>query len=501
MTATFEKTNKINLIPLSWENGRLVGTVTNELREETVSEITILHTNDFHSSNDGRSGNDSHGAAGSVSGGIARLAATIKQAKAAGPTLALDAGDSVYGLGTWWDAKGSTTTAILRGAAGYDLAAIGNHDLEHGLAGLKELFQGDYPFVAANLIFDQPDISERVRPAYLAQIGGWRVGITGVTTPDTLHLVPSQMLEGMTLTNPLEALTTVIDALEPVVDTIIIISHLGFQGYGLGDRELAAKLAGTKVSVILGAHTHEALDPAPVISGIVVCNAGAYGANINEVKLTRGPSGAIEIRTRLLPQNENIAPDPEVEVVRQRLAESFASYQSTAFPLPELHKLEGASPIKFGEYDFSKDREWVLLARALREAGNIESESVLMVSVLYVLGHLSTEQNTITLAELVTAFPNIERLVEVEISGADLKEIILLQPSLIAYQQAQPVLLSDESLVLSETLQDEATYKLIVTELLVEGGLGWKPFPAMVKSSKRLEYSCLEVIKKYLETL
>ncbi len=501
MTATVERTNKINLIPLSWENDKLVGSVTDEAREELVSEITILHTNDFHSSNDGRVGNGRPGGEGSVSGGIARLAATIKRAKAAGPTLALDAGDSVYGFGTWWDAKGSTTTAILRGAAGYDLAAIGNHDLEHGLTGLKELFEGDYPFVAANLTFDQPEFSERVRPAYLAQIGGWRVGITGVTTPDTLHLVPSQMLVGMTLTDPLEALTTTIAALEPMVDTIIIISHLGFQGHGMGDRELAAKVAGTKVSVILGGHTHDALDPAPVIAGIVVCNAGAYGANINEVKLTRGPSGALEIRARLLPQNENIAADPEVEVVRQVLAESFASYQNTVFPLPELHKLEGAPRIKFGDYDFSKDREWILLARALREAGNIEPEAVLMVSILYVLGQLSTANNTITLAELVTAYPNIERLVEVEISGADLKEIILFQPSLVFYQQAQPILLSNESLVLPEALEDEATYKLIVTELLAEGGLGWKPFPAMVKSSKRLEYSCLEVIKKYLETL
>lgn len=501
MTATVERTNKINLIPLSWENGRLVGTITDEIKETPVSEITILHTNDFHSSNDGRVGNGRPGGEGAISGGISRLAATIKRAKAAGPTLALDAGDSVYGYGTWWDAKGSTTTAILRGAAGYDLAAIGNHDLEHGLMGLKELFEGDYPFVAANITFDDPDFSERVRPAYLAQIGGWRVGITGVTTPDTLHLVPSQMLVGMSLTDPLEALTTTIAALEPMVDTIIIISHLGFQGHGLGDRVLAPKLAGTKVSLILGGHTHDALDPAPVISGIVVCNAGAYGANINEVKLTRGPGGALEIRTRLLPQDENIAPDPEVEVVRQELAESFASYQNTLFPIPELPELEGASPIKFGNYNFSKDREWALLARALRKAGNLEPKAVMMVSILYVLGHLSTEETTISLAELVTVYPNIERLVEVEISGADLKEIIQLQPSLVFYQQAQPILLSDESLVRPETLQNEATYKLIVTELLAEGGLGWKTFPAMVKAARRLEYSCLEVIKKYLETL
>jgi 5'-nucleotidase len=501
MTATVEKTSKVNLLPLYWQNGKLVGMGAFEETNEVFPEVTILHTNDFHSSNDGRTGNGRPGGEGVISGGISRIATTIKRAKAAGPTLALDAGDSVYGFGTWWDAKGSATTAKLRGAAGYDLAAIGNHDMEHGLAGLKELFEGNYPFVAANLTFTHDDISERVRPAYIAQVGGWRIGITGVTTPDTLHLIPSRMLDGMTLTDPLEALTHTIAVLEPMVDTIIIVSHLGFQGHGMGDRELAPKLAGTKVSVILGGHTHEALDPAPIISGILVCNAGAYGANINEVKLFRGQSGAIEIRARLLPQDETIAADPVVEEVRLELAEAFTAYQNTIFTIPELPELEGAVKIKYGEHDFSKDREWVLLARALREAGNIEPDAILMVAILYVLGQLPTDKEKISLAELVTVYPNIERLVEVEISGADLKELILFQPSLVFYQQAQPVLLSEESLVKPEQLEDETTYKLIVTELLAEGGLGWKPFPAVAKSTRVLEYTCLEVITDYLKSL
>src|SRR5215472_14436474 len=72
-------------------------------------------------------------------GGLARIATTIRRARAAGPTLICDVGDAVFGAGTWWDLLGAGAMARLRGVAGYDLATVGNHDLEHGVTGLQEL--------------------------------------------------------------------------------------------------------------------------------------------------------------------------------------------------------------------------------------------------------------------------------------------------------------------------------------------------------------------------
>lgn len=63
-------------------------------------------------------------------------------------------------FGFWfWHALGcqrGSYNGPVTGAAGYELAAIGNHDLEHGLEELTELSEGNYLFVAANLIFDEP---------------------------------------------------------------------------------------------------------------------------------------------------------------------------------------------------------------------------------------------------------------------------------------------------------------------------------------------------------
>lgn len=501
MTTQLEKpvSTYARLVPLAWENDQLVPTeeLTPLVEGAAKPEITILHTNDFHSSVEGRPDHS-----GKIMGGITRIATTIKNKQAAGPTLALDAGDSVFGSGTWWDARGASTTARLRGAAGYDLAAIGNHDMEHGLDGLAELFEGGYPFVAANLLFDKPRFQERVRPAYIAELAGWRIGLTGVTTPSTLDLVPSRMLAGMTLTDPLESLNGVIKALEPLVDTIIIISHLGFHGHSEGDLEIAPQLAGSKVSVILGGHTHDALVPSPVVSGIVVCNAGAYGENLGEVKISQAGPNGIAVRAGLIPQDESVAEEPVVLELRESLAEAFQPLKNVRLSLPALPDLgEDGLKVGYGDWFFSRDRESVLLAQALGQNPAIDPASLIIVPILYVLGSLPKTGNELNLAELAEAYPNIERLVELEISGADLKGLLEFQSSLLFYAQGLPLWVADQSRVKPAQLEDAKLYKVVTSELVAEGGLGWKPLPGVIQASRMLPFSCNEAIRQYLETL
>lgn len=502
---SLSQANKPRLVPLAWQDGKLVPTIelglgageqTGQL--EVRPEVTVLHTNDFHSSINGRP----DPVTSKLLGGIARIATTVRQAQEAGPTLVLDAGDSVFGSGTWWDAHGATTTGQLRGAAGYDLAAIGNHDLEHGLAGLAELLEGGYSLVGSNLVFEEARFQEKVRPAYLVELAGWRIGIMGVTTPDTLHLVPSRMLKGMALTDPAQAINDILPALEPLVDTIILISHLGFEGHGMGDRDLAPRLVGSKVSVILGGHTHEAQDPAPTIGGIVVCNAGAYGANVNQIRLKQVAPDMVEVRTRLLAQDEAVAEEPGVAALRDRLAQAFQPLFETRFSLPSLPGLgEDGLQVSFKKFSFNRDNEFILLARALREIGPVDPSGLSLIPFLYVLGQLPKPGNGVTLAELRVGYPNIEQLVELELQGHALKELLNLQSSLMFYQQALPLWLASESRVKPAQLDDNAVYRAVTTELVAEGGLGWQPLPGYIKSVRPLELTCAEVVQLYLQTI
>ena len=492
-------------IPLFWEHNQLLPEQPPTVSPTQAAEITILHTNDLHSSVDGRQ--DSNG---KMRGGLARIATTIRRARAAGPTLVFDAGDFVYGGGTWWDIQGAGAIAQLRGRSGCDLATIGNHDLEHGIAGLRELLTGGYPFVSANLQVEDHQVQQHFRTAYIIEIAGWRIGVTGLTTLSTFDLIPARILQGITLTEPEPALVRIVTALEPLVDTIIVLSHLGFYESGTGDPGLARLVAGSKVSVILGAHTHDALDPARIVAGITICNAGAYGANVGEVKLRRGSRDTVEAQTRLIPQDETIPDDPLWLDARTEVARAFQALHETIIPLPVLPQSTGSV--------LSRDREWTLLARALRSwygrgdpggrpAANGSGKGnpcdrpglsvLLMVPFFYVLGTLPPGERA-TLAEIMTVYPNIEYLVAAEINGKVLKELITLQSSLLYYQEARPLRLDDETEMHLEQVDESSIYSIITSELICEGGLGWRLTPTDIISSHSLNVTCLQVVREYL---
>lgn len=476
-----------HFIPLSWVNEQLLPDhpLDGSLSDATDSaEITILHTNDLHSFVDGR-----QDSAGEMRGGLARIATTIRRARAQGPALVFDIGDLVFGPSTQWDILGAAPVARLRAQAGCDLATIGNHDLEHGLSGLRELVQGGYPFVSANLHVADPGIQPHIRPAYLVHLAGWRIGVVGLTTLSTFDLVPSRIVQGITLTEPRAELMKVVAALEPMADTIVVLSHLGFYESGVGDPDLALHVANSKVSLILGGHTHAALEPARVIAGVTICSAGAHGANVGEVKLHRNNDGSIGVQTQLIPQIATIPPDPLWLEARAQAARIFEPLSATVFSLPPLPE-----PVAI---EWNRDREWILLARALHTLGILPSATLLMLPKLYVVGQLPTGKQA-TLAEIMSAYPNVEQLMVAEISGKILKELIALQPGLLYYQQAWPLRLGDETEVRLEQVEEQGIYSIVTSELVCEGGLGWDLTRDKLMSTRSLHRTCLQIIQDYL---
>ena len=100
-----------------------------------VQETTVLFTHDLHShflpQRDGE---------GRESGGYARLMTVLKQERQAHPdALTLDGGD--FSIGSLIQTLYTTRAAELRtmGAMGYDAAAVGNHEFDHGGVGFAQM--------------------------------------------------------------------------------------------------------------------------------------------------------------------------------------------------------------------------------------------------------------------------------------------------------------------------------------------------------------------------
>jgi 5'-nucleotidase len=462
------------LTPLFWHGDSLAPREPlAALDPHATATLTILHTNDLHASVDART----------EVGGLARIASTIEAARAAGPTLVVDAGDSVYGGGTWWCAVDGGATSRLLTLAGYDLAAIGNHDLERGPRSLRELLAGGRRLVATNLMFDDEDLQRAIAPAYVVALdGGLRIGVLGLTTTMTLRLVPRSMLRGVHFVDAREATLRAVAALDSLVHTIVILSHLGFETEDFSDVHLIPALRGTGVAAILGGHTHEALDPAPVIDGICVCNAGAHGINVNQVTLGRTANGSIQVQSRLLAQNQTVPDSEPLLAARAAEVDRLRPLQDERVRLPAL---DGGQ------------RELALLVAALRHSGRTAPEAVALVANLYMLNPLPASE-TVSHLDVLTAYPNAEQLVELELDGAQLKELIAFQAGVRFALRAEAVWLANGGPVSLSELDDATVYTLVLSELSAEGGLGWTVLQNRPADVHPLRTSCAELVWTYL---
>ena len=137
---------------------------------------------------------------------------------------------------------------------GLDAMALGNHEFDRGpetLAGFAA--QADFAILSANIDASrEPLLRDRIKPSIIKDIAGHKVGIIGLTTPDTQEL--SHPGATITFRDPEQSARSAIDSLVAQgVHIIIIVSHLGYKN----DIGLASRLP--EIDMIAGGHTHTLL--------------------------------------------------------------------------------------------------------------------------------------------------------------------------------------------------------------------------------------------------
>jgi 2',3'-cyclic-nucleotide 2'-phosphodiesterase (5'-nucleotidase family) len=186
----------------------------------------------------------------------------------------------------------------LYSAAGLDAAVLGNHDLDMGTALLGHALHRDarFPVLSANLT-GCPELTGAIFPAVLLVVKGIRIGIVGLTTRGEIKHGNSA---GLCIADPLEVAGNLLPAVRPLCDVLIVLSHLGHSlaastatVLDVGDADLAASLPYGIVDLIVGAHTHQAMNEgglsiSNVVNGIPIVQAGALGRFLGEVHMSLG---------------------------------------------------------------------------------------------------------------------------------------------------------------------------------------------------------------------
>jgi 5'-nucleotidase/UDP-sugar diphosphatase len=230
--------------------------------------------------------------------------------------LALSSGDdavgSVFDALLGHDEASYRTHAAYRlySAAGIDACAMGNHDLDLGVRRLAQSLLRDarFPLLTANLA-GCSWLSGLYFPAAIFVVKGVRVAVIGLTTPAQIAPQPDSTLH---FVHPVAVMENLLPAVKSVSDVVIVLSHLGYSLAATsasvlvaGDRELAAALPTGAVQVIIGGHTHHALNeqglsPHNIVNGIPIVQAGKAGEFLGEVDITVGRRWAAVTNVQLL---------------------------------------------------------------------------------------------------------------------------------------------------------------------------------------------------------
>src|SRR5919197_6060005 len=189
-------------------------------------------------------------------------------------------------------------TVRIMNTLGFDAVALGNHDLNDGVAALCAQVQHlQAAILCANVSGAPPGC---VRPYCWLRRRGLRVAVIGITLPDLPLYQAARLTAGLTFHPAAEVLRGLVPRLRPHAAAVVVLSHCG---YG-ADVELAGHVPG--IDLIVGGHNHQ-LVPAPVAVGRTwVVQVGAEGAYVGWLSVHH--DGRLEVSGGLLP-TADLAPD------------------------------------------------------------------------------------------------------------------------------------------------------------------------------------------------
>jgi 5'-nucleotidase len=264
-------------------------------------------------------------------GGLPILAGYLDALRAANPgrVVVVDSGDLFQGT---LESNLFEGEPMVKGynALGYAAAAVGNHEFDYGPVGpdsvprkpgddplgalKRNAANATFPFLSANL----KEKATGQTPAWahgstLLDAGGVKLGIIGLSTPDTPNVTMGLNVVGLDFTEPVEAtLRAAADLRAHGADAVIVIAHMGGRCTDVHDPHdthscevqqeswsfLQTLPAGT-IDAYFGGHTHAQVRQ--YINGVPAAQALAYSRELSAIDLWVDPRGHHVTRTDIRP--------------------------------------------------------------------------------------------------------------------------------------------------------------------------------------------------------
>ncbi|TVQ39227.1 MAG: bifunctional metallophosphatase/5'-nucleotidase [Spirochaetaceae bacterium] len=262
-------------------------------------DLVILHTNDMHGRIE----------TGDGILGMPLISALIREHRAEHEhVLVLDAGDTIHGRPITNQLEGASTVAVMN-AAGYDVMVPGNHDFNFGYPRLLELEQEmEFQLISANVYKDGELL---FTPYVIKEVGDYRVGIFGLSTPDTYQTTHPRNIEGLEFGSMVDAAQTYVDLLQDEgVDLIVALGHVGF-GRNYPSTDVVDAVDG--IHLFVDGHSHDLLPRGTYHNKTLFVQANEYSKYLGRVEVfLSGPEP--QLRASVIPAAEaaNLEADAEI---------------------------------------------------------------------------------------------------------------------------------------------------------------------------------------------
>lgn len=471
--------------------------------------ITILHTNDIHGHLEAWPGWDGE-LAGRTVGGLARLAARIREARAsAAPdsVLLLDAGDTIGDTMIAVETEGRSVIETMN-AIGYDAMVVGNHEPDFTAEKLRaRIAEARFPVLAAN-IRERTNGKLFTKPYLLRDLNGVRVGILGLAYPNTPLTSARKNVDNLRFDEAVETAREYVPRLRREgAQLVIALTHLGLSA----DKELAEKVDG--IDVIVGGHSHNRMKESLQVGKTLIVQAGAHGSDLGRLDLTIAAGRVVSHRRTLIPitgeQTERAIADTIARQHKPFERKLNASVGRATTLIARAQTIAGQEPEKRDAESPADD----LFADAIRETTRTE------IAFLPGLGYgVALQPGKITAAQLRNLIPHDSAVWTMRLTGNQIRQVLeqaienfaakdtskkvggMIQVSGLKFSydpEAQRERRVQAVTVAGQALEPRRRYTVAVNALLAEGGHNYSAFKRGTdRSEKGKQY---EMVKSWIE--
>ncbi|MFB5763309.1 5'-nucleotidase C-terminal domain-containing protein [Paenibacillus medicaginis] len=370
---------------------------------EGGKHITILHTNDVHS----------HAVENKEEMGYAKLAGIIDKYRSENPdTLLLDAGDAVHGTTFATLVNGESVVKVMN-EMGYDAMAPGNHEFNYGWQQLVKLAgEMKFPLLSANV--KQADGNRLFKPYVIKEVDGVKIGIIGLTTPETAYKTNPKNVEGIDFAAPAAEAQAIVNEIKDQVDVVVAVGHIG-QDKSSVDTSLKVAQEVPGIDVFIDGHSHTVLQDGLVGGNdTLIASAGEYSKFLGVVDLYLDENNDVVSKKATLVDSKeaaDIQPDADVNALVQ-------SIQAEQKPILE-EKVANSAVNLNGERENVRAGETNLgdlVADAIRDVSGADVALTNGGGI-----RTSIPAGDVTKGQVISVLPFGNQVVTLEVTGADIK--------------------------------------------------------------------------------